>query len=119
MFRIGLIALVGVIVTGQAAFAACEGDLNGFWEKRPVGSDAEFVAIQTFRIDSKTGSLSLCERDLSWDSDFSVKGDSISFVFPRRMRHLSKTKSGSFLTESWIAESEGTTSEYRVRVETN
>ncbi len=111
------VSLFLLLVFGNAtsAFAECTGDIQGIWEKRPVGSNDNYDMIDTFRIDSKSGILSICERDRSWDSGFQDKGDELVFTYARRQRVLRKAENGEFISRSWIAEYKGVKSEYQVR----
>jgi len=109
------LALLVILGSATSAFAECTGDIQGFWEKRPVGSSNKFKSFETFRIDSKSGILSLCERDRSWDSKFQDKGNVLVFTYARRTRTLRKADSGEFISQSWIAEHQGVKSEYQVR----
>ena len=98
-----------------SAFAECTGDIQGFWEKRPDGSNGNYESIETFRIDSKNGMISSCERDRSWDSGFQDKGDELVFTYARRQRVLEKAENGEFISRSWVAEHKGVKSEYQIR----
>lgn len=117
MARRGLIlfAASGTLIP-TAALADCAGDINGYWEKRPVGSNGNFTLVESFKIDSNSGILSSCERDSSWDSELRDDGDKLYFTYGHRRRQLSRSDDGTFLTPTWRAEFEGVTSEYRVRV---
>lgn len=92
---------------------ACEGDVSGAWQRATLTSDV-FETIQTFRIDTASGALSVCGSDQSWDSEYSVDENGMRFGFARRMRHLSVQPDGTFSTEIWEAEHRGQRYRYRV-----
>ena len=102
-------------LTLASAFAACSGDVKGVYEKRPVGSAEAFRVFESFKIDSKTGTLSVCERNRIWNSEFRDKGNELIFVYARRKRNLAQSGDGTYVTPVWIAEFRGVKSEYRVR----
>ncbi len=110
------LAIVSAAFIGFASGAiACEGDIQGFWEKRPVGTDEPFQVIEEFRIVSSTGTLSICNSDRSFDAEFEDLGDKLQFGYARRMRVLERVGDDGFVTPTWIAEHQGVASEYRVR----
>ncbi len=104
-----------VLAFSQVALA-CDGDLQGYWEKRPVGSAQAFDVIEAFRIDTATGILSICDSDQSFSAEFKQQGDTMSFGYRRRMRTLSDDGTGVFLTGIWQSEFQGKASDYRIRV---
>lgn len=99
-----------------SAFAGCEGDFKGYFEKQAL-SGGDFETVKTFAIESASGKLSECEKDNSFDSNFKLNGDRMSFGYARRMRELSRSPNGSYMTPVWQTEHQGTTSNYRIRVE--
>lgn len=115
IMHVVLSAIAFVVLSSVAAFAACSGDISGFWEKRPVGSNDAFTAFETFEINRKSGTLSICKRDRNWNAEFQDKGNELTFIYARQTRQLRQTADGSFVTPSWVAEHEGVKSEYRVR----
>ena len=101
----------------SAASAACNGSYKGFLEKQPL-SGGGYTSVQTFTIDPNSGVIEQCEVDNSFSSDFVESGSSMKFGYARRMRQLTRISDGTFATDTWQAEFNGVTSNYRIRVET-
>jgi len=110
------LAILAITVGFSGSASACSGDWAGFWEKKAADSSAQWQIIEEFRIDEKTGILSVCGRENAFDSGFAVQGDKIEFGYRRRARVLFDTGEGTFLSEPWQAEHQGVSSDYRVRV---
>ena len=110
--------LWGLLTAAMAVTAtplwSCSGDVAGAWERAPLDASIQFEAIQTFRIDTATGQLSICGSDRSWHSEFVGSEEELRFGFARRMRILHRQPDGSYASEVWEAEHEGTRFRYRV-----
>ena len=98
------------------AFAACRGDLSGQIGKRPVDSSEKFYIYAKFKVDTKTGAVSICDNDRKWDGKFSASGKKISFIYNRRMNELTRDADGIFVSEIWQGEFQGVVSEYQIWV---
>ncbi len=96
---------------------ACEGDISIFMEKRPVGSAGAYNVIEESKLDSKTGVVTVCGRDRSWNGGYETVGDGFSTTVGRRERTFAPAGNGVYLSNSYEAEHKGVTSEYRFRAQ--
>ena len=110
-------SLAAIAAFGWASAAyTCSGDLAGFFEKRSPGSDGDFQVVEEFKIDSTTGELSICGRNDTFNSEFNKESGTMTFGYRRRLRTLKQSGQGAFLSDTWQAEFQGKTSDYRIRV---
>lgn len=107
--------LAALIISFPLAAFACDGDISGYWEKRPSGSTDRFEVIQEFKIESSSGILTVCDSEQSFNSEFRMTNGGMKFGFRRRLRELAASGDGEFISQSWVAEHEGVNSEYRIR----
>lgn len=114
--RFFIAAFLASLAFAAPAFAGCKGDLGGQIGKRAAESSDEFFIYAKFMIDTGTGMVSVCDDDRKWDGSFSASGDTISFVYSRRMRELTRDKDGIFVSDIWQAEFQGVVSEYQIWV---
>lgn len=82
------------------AFADCEGDLEGAWERRAAYSADAFEPVEEFMLDSRTGYLEDCTREISYDARLTKQGRSFTFLYRARAHTLHPVGDGVFLSKA-------------------
>lgn len=113
--RFTIISAALFVATSPAL--ACEGDISIFMEKRPIGSSDDYSVIEESKLDSKSGVITVCGRDRSWDGGYETVGDGFSTTVGRRERTFAPAGGNVFLSNTYEAEHKGVKSEYRFRAE--
>ena len=107
-------ALVGLGAATSAS--ACQGDLEGAWERRPANTTADFEPVEEFRLDSRTGRLEECTRDVSFDARLMREGTALTFLYRAKAQRLFPVTPGVYLSSTTTRELDGQRWEYRYRL---
>ena len=112
--RIAIFSLV--LAFAATGAAACEGDLEGAWERRPANTATDFEPVEEFRLDSRTGQLEDCTRDVSFDARLIREGRTLTFLYRAQSHRLSPVMPGVYLSSSKTRNVDGQRWEYRYRL---
>ena len=115
MRKVGSLALVVALSTGPVA-ADCVGDLEGAWERRPAVTGGTFEPVEEFRIDSRTGILQDCTRDVDFDARLIRDGAALTFLYRARSQELRRVRPGVYVSAPERRLQDGQTWEFRYRV---
>ncbi len=100
----------------NTAQAGCSGDLVGTWERRPAFTTDAFQPVEEFRLDSRTGFLEDCTREISYDARLIRMGRSLTFLYRARAQTLHPVSPGVYLSKQQTLSHDGTRWEYRYRL---
>ncbi len=100
-----------------SAHANCNGDLEGAWERRPAFSADEFEPVEEFRLNSVTGQLEDCTRDISYDARLTKTGRSFTFLYRAQAQTLHPVGDGLYVSKLETRAQDGQRWQYRFRLE--
>ncbi|MEL7460000.1 MAG: hypothetical protein AAFX45_04405 [Pseudomonadota bacterium] len=95
---------------------ACEGDLEGAWERRPADTADVFEPVEEFRLDSRTGQLEDCTRDVSFDARLIREGRALTFLYRAQSQRLHPVTPGVYVSSTTTRNVDGRRWEYRYRL---
>ena len=109
-----LLAAALALVAGSAT--ACEGDFEGAWERRPANTVDDFEPVEEFRLDSRTGRLEDCTRDIGYDARLIREGMALTFLYRARTQTVWPVSPGIYLSRARTRSEDGRRWEYRYRL---
>lgn len=112
--RVATLSLV--LAFAASGTLACEGDLEGAWERRPANTAADFEPVEEFRLDSRTGQLEDCTRDIRFDARLIREGRTLTFLYRAQSHRLHPVTPGVYLSSPTSRNVDGQQWEYRYRL---